>query len=82
MIVMGFDPALGGGTAQVICDLGDKLVILDAITTYDLSRTEEQIDLIKEWVIRYHPCTSGGAPSGTWFRARGVRIGTESTKAA
>jgi hypothetical protein len=54
-VVLGVDPALGGGFARVVCDLGDKLTILDAVTTYDLSRTEEQIDLITETVKKYRP---------------------------
>lgn len=48
-------PCFGGGFAQVAADLGDKLTILDCKTTYDLSRTEEQIDLIKDMVISYRP---------------------------
>lgn len=48
-------PCVGGGFAQVAADLGDKLTILDARTDYDLSRTEEQIDLIKQMVVAYRP---------------------------
>ena len=54
-VVLGVDPALGGGFARVVCDLGERLTILDAVTTYDLSRTEEQLDLIAEHVKKYRP---------------------------
>jgi hypothetical protein len=52
---MGIDPALGGGFARIVADLGDKLTILDAQTTYDLSRTEDQLDLIELHVSAYRP---------------------------
>lgn len=55
MIVIGIDPAVGGGFGRVVCDLGDKLVILDAQATYNLPGTEEQIALIGEWVKKYRP---------------------------
>lgn len=35
--------------------LGDRLTILDARTETGLSRTEEQLDLIQEMVVKYHP---------------------------
>ena len=41
--------------ALTTCDLGEKLTILDATTTYDLSRTEEQIELVKQAAIAYRP---------------------------
>jgi hypothetical protein len=40
---------------MVVAHLGEKLVILDALTTYDLSRTEEQIDLLAAFVQQYRP---------------------------
>jgi len=52
---MGVDPALGGGFARVVADLGDQLTILDAVTTYDLSRTEEQLELLEFHVTVYRP---------------------------
>jgi hypothetical protein len=55
MIEMGVDPALGGGFARVVCDLGEKLTILDATTVYDLSKTEEQLDLIEQFASLYRP---------------------------
>lgn len=55
LVVMGFDPALGGGTAQVVCDLGEQLTVLDARTTYGLSRTEEQLELISDFARIYRP---------------------------
>jgi hypothetical protein len=55
VIAIGVDPALGGGFAQVVADLGDELRILDALTVYDLSKTEEQIELIQQMVSRYRP---------------------------
>src|SRR5690348_5236937 len=55
LIAMGVDPALGGGFARVVCDLGEQLTILDASTTYDLSRTEEMIDRIAQWAATYRP---------------------------
>jgi len=55
MIVIGIDPALGGGYARVVADLGEQLTILDALTTYDLSRTEEQLDLLELHVSVYRP---------------------------
>lgn len=55
MRALGVDPALGGGFALVSAELGDKLTILDATTTYDLSKTEEQLFLIESAVITYKP---------------------------
>lgn len=55
MIVIGIDPAVGGGFGRVVADLGEKLVILDAQATYHLPGTEEQIALIGEWVKKYRP---------------------------
>lgn len=55
MRALGVDPALGGGFARVCVDMGERLTILDAVTTYDLSRTEEQIDLIAKMVDLYRP---------------------------
>lgn len=55
MIALGVDPALGGGFAQVVVHMGENLTILDARTDYDLSRTEEQIDLIRGMVSTYRP---------------------------
>ena len=55
LVSLAVDPALGGGFAQNVCDLGDKLTILDARSDYDLSRTEEQLDLITGMVKTYRP---------------------------
>lgn len=52
---IGSRPSFGGGFAQVAADLGKQLTILDARTDYDLSRTEEQIDLITGMVKTYRP---------------------------
>jgi len=38
-----------------VADLGEKLTILDALTTYNLSRTEEQLELIGQFVVKYRP---------------------------
>src|SRR5579859_2273919 len=54
-IAIGVDPALGGGNAMVCASLGDKLTILDCRTDYGLSRTEEQLDLIQGFVVKYRP---------------------------
>lgn len=54
-VVIGVDPALGGGFARVVCDLGEKLTVLDAVTVYDLSKTEEQLELIERFVSTYRP---------------------------
>lgn len=55
MIELGLDPALGGGCAQVVAHLGDKLTVLDARTDYGLQRTEEILGLVEGFVILYKP---------------------------
>src|SRR5258708_1919827 len=55
MMVLGVDPALGGGHAMVASDLGDKLTIVDARSDTGLSRTEEQLELIGNFVVNYRP---------------------------
>ncbi len=55
MRAIGLDPALGGGNAMTVAELGDKLTILDCRTDYGLSRTEEQLDLIQGFVVKYSP---------------------------
>lgn len=57
MIVISVDPAVGGGFAVVCADLSDRLVILDALTTYGLQRTEEQLSIIEGFVVKYRPST-------------------------
>jgi hypothetical protein len=49
------DPALGGGFARVVAHLGEKLTILDAATTYDLSKTEEQLFLLEQHARKFRP---------------------------
>lgn len=46
---------MGGGCAQVVCDLGDKLTILDCRTDYDLSQTEEILANLNTFVKTYRP---------------------------
>ncbi len=55
MKVLSVDPALGGGFAMVVASLGEKLIILDASSTRDLSKTEEQLFLIESMVQKYRP---------------------------
>ncbi len=55
MIVIGIDPALGGGHAMVVADLGEQLTILDALAVHDLSQTEQQIDLLETFAVKYRP---------------------------
>lgn len=55
MKAIGVDPALGGGFAQVACDLGAKLVILDARVDYDFNQTEEQLMAIETMVATHRP---------------------------
>lgn len=55
MIEIGIDPALGGGFAQVCCELGQKLVILDARVDYDFNQTEQQLLAIESMVATYRP---------------------------
>jgi hypothetical protein len=55
MIELGLDPALGGGNAMVVADLGEKLTILDCRTDYDLSQTEEQLLLLDGFCRMYRP---------------------------
>ena len=55
LTALGVDPALGGGMALVAADLSEKLTILDCSTTYNLSRTEEQLELIGWYVVKYRP---------------------------
>lgn len=54
-IAIGVDPALGGGHAMVCAHLGEQLTVLDARTDTGLSRTEEQLDLIQNFVVKYRP---------------------------
>lgn len=54
---LGVDPALGGGCALLVADLSSKLIILDALTRTGLNRTEEILELIEEFAIKYRPST-------------------------
>lgn len=55
MKALGIDPALGGGFALVVGELGDKLTILDAEVHYELSKTEEQLFYIERLAREYRP---------------------------
>ena len=55
MICVSIDPALGGGHATVVTELGHKLTILDARADYGLSRTEEQLQIISDIATIYRP---------------------------
>ncbi len=55
MIVIGVDPALGGGMAQVVCDESSKLQILDCRVDYDFNQTEEQLLAIETFAATYRP---------------------------
>jgi hypothetical protein len=55
VIGLSIDPALGGGHAMVVADLREKLWILDCLTVYGLSRTEEQLELLGQFVAMYKP---------------------------
>ncbi len=55
-IVIGLDPALGGGNAMVAVRLGaEEFKIIDCSVTYNLARVEEILNLLEEFVIRYRP---------------------------
>ena len=55
MKAIGIDPALGGGFALIVAELGDKLIVLDAEVHYELSKTEEQLFFIERLVREYRP---------------------------
>lgn len=55
MIEVGVDPALGGGCALVCAHLGAKLSIIDAISQTGLNRTEEILELVEDFAVRYRP---------------------------
>lgn len=55
IIEVGVDPALGGGCALVAAHLGAKLSIVDAITVTGLNRTEEILELVEDFAVRYRP---------------------------
>lgn len=57
MIEVGVDPALGGGCALVCAHLGSKLSIIDCITKTGLNRTEEILELVEDFAVRYRPST-------------------------
>lgn len=40
---------------MVMCNLGDQLTIIDALTTYGLQRTEDQLQLIEQFAQKYRP---------------------------
>lgn len=55
-VVLGCDPALGGGNAVIACALGaDKLYVLDCKIDYGLSKTEQQIESIAYMARKYRP---------------------------
>lgn len=55
MRVIGLDPALGGGCAFTVAELGEKFVILDAITREGLTKTEQIFAHLETLVNEYHP---------------------------
>jgi hypothetical protein len=55
-VVLGCDPALGGGNAVIACALADdRLYVLDCDYRRGLSKTEEQIAIIESMARRYRP---------------------------
>jgi hypothetical protein len=55
-VVLGMDPALGGGTAIVACAAtSDCLYVLDAEVRYGLNRNEEQLEMIESFARLYQP---------------------------
>ena len=55
MRAIGIDPALGGGFALIVCELGDHLIVLDFEVHYELSKTEEQLFFIERLAREYRP---------------------------
>ena len=56
MRVTSIDPALGGGCAFVTAELSmEKLIVLDALTREDLSKTEQIFQLLENQVRLYSP---------------------------
>jgi len=54
--VLGFDPALGGGTAIIACTVtAEKLYVVDAEVQYGLNKTEELLSLIDKYARKYRP---------------------------
>jgi hypothetical protein len=55
-VVLGVDPALGGGCAVVACALGaEKLWVLDCDIRYGLSKTEQILEQITHMARKYRP---------------------------
>lgn len=55
-VVLGMDPALGGGTAIVACHATvERLSVLDCEVRYGLNQNEEQLSMIETFARKYGP---------------------------
>jgi hypothetical protein len=55
-VVLGIDPAMGGGHATIAAELKDEtLTILDCSTEYNFARTEQQLESIQRYASIYNP---------------------------
>lgn len=54
-VVIGVDPALGGGCAVVGCALGDKIHVLDCKVVYSLSKFEQIFEIIGQMARTIRP---------------------------
>jgi len=83
VILLGFDPALGGRTGLVACHLGNRLTVLDARTDVGLQRVEEELEAIEDFVVKYKPSAvvveidaqQKGFANDDRLRAMGLRYG-------
>lgn len=55
-VVLGLDPALGGGNALIAIAYGiDHMTVLDCQRDVGLAQSEQILHLIEQFAIRYHP---------------------------
>jgi len=55
-VVLGLDPAIGGGNAIIACALtADRLNVLDVQVDYALGSTEAQFEIIRQFATTYRP---------------------------
>lgn len=54
-VVLGVDPALGGGCAVIACAYGEKLWVLDCRVDYGFSKTEQIFERIQQMARQYRP---------------------------
>lgn len=54
--ILGVDPALGGGNAIVAASAStEKLLLLDCEERFGFNRTEQQLEMIEQFVVKYRP---------------------------